>query len=61
MCIFLICPFRLFVSVVSVELAQSEYSAVEEDGFVLVCAVITQPIERTAVVDLATNAISAQG
>ena len=43
------------------ELAQLEYSVVEEEGFVMVCAVITQPIERNAVVDLATNAISAQG
>ena len=43
------------------ELAQSEYSVVEADGFVMVCAVITQPIERNAVVDLATNAISARG
>lgn len=49
-------------SVVSVELAQSEYSAVEGDAFVMVCAVITQPIERSAVVvELATDSISAQG
>ena len=54
-------PFCLFVLVVSVELAQSEYSAVEEDGFVMVCAVITQPIEKTVVVGITTDAISAQG
>ena len=43
------------------ELAQSEYSAVEGDGFVMVCAVITQPIEKTVVVGITTDAILAQG
>ena len=53
-------PF-FFCLVVSVELAQSEYTAVEGEGFVIVCAVVTQPIERSAVVYLATDAISARG
>ena len=53
--------FCLFVLVVSVELAQSEYTVVEGEGFLIVCAVITLPIERSAVVYLATDAISAQG
>lgn len=51
----------LSFSVVSVELAQSEYSVLEGEGFVMVCAMITQPIERSAVVYLATDVISAQG
>ena len=50
-----------FCLVVSVELAQSEYTVVEGEGFVIVCAVVTQPIERSAVVYLATDAISARG
>lgn len=49
------------VSVVSVELAQSEYSAPEGDGFLMVCVNIFQAIERNVAVKLATNAISAQG